>query len=264
MAKIKVHVLNFHGIFSHVEIVLENMSTHPRTYYGINRWEIPGQTWSDVQYKGYIAQAGSVYSFEIDANPDDIVNRWKNYWIKTQYQANILGENCAMAAHWFLMEFAGIPKPSLSNLSWNHLALGIIWPSFIPCPVTLPGRIMSNVKFHIEARNHPEVAAQYSHLFLYTSMALAILAFSASIFALTVAVTVLSGGGVIAPVVGCVFVGLASTQGFFKSYNLLSTKNMSRDFKKVEQDLLFTKRDGYQDNRGDDISLLENLSTLTP
>ncbi|HVT62942.1 MAG TPA: hypothetical protein VHD33_05590, partial [Legionellaceae bacterium] len=194
MAIIKVHVLNFHSIFSHIEIVLENQSTNPHVYYGINRWEDPSDNWSLNGPQEYIKQASSTYSFDIDANPDEITKRWKKYWSDTEKEASILGKNCAVAAQWFLTEFAGIPQPNLSNVSWNHLALGIIWPSFIHCPVSLPGRIMSNAKFHITARINPEIANQYTHLFLYTSMALAIFMFAASVFAIAVAATILSGG----------------------------------------------------------------------
>jgi len=234
MAKIKVHVLNFHSIFSHIEIVLENTSTEPHTYYGINRWEGPSNNWSINGPKQYIEQASSTYSFDIDANPAEITNRWRKYWSDTESEASILGKNCAVAAQWFLTEFAGIPQSNLSNVSWNHLAFGIIWPSFIPCPVTLPGRIMSNAKFHIEARTNPEIANQYTHLFLYTSMALATFMFAASVFAIAVAATILSGGIAAIAITGCAAVGIASTYGFFKAHNILSAKNISAEMKKKD------------------------------
>ena len=232
MAKIKVHVLNFHGIFSHIEIVLENTSTEPHTYYGINRWQGPSINWSINGPENYIEQASSSYSFDIDANPNEITNRWIEYWSETDREASILGKNCAVAAQWFLTEFAGIPKPNLSNVSWNHLALGIIWPSFISCPVTLPGRIMSNAKFHIEARINPEIANQYTHLFLYTSMALATFMVATTVFAITVAATVLSAGIAAIAIAGCAAVGITSTYGFFKAHNILSAKNISAEMKK--------------------------------
>ncbi|GEM_PF-2356193 len=247
MSRIKVHVLNFHGIFSHIEIVLENTSTVPSRYYGINRWEAPEYGWSINGPKQYIKQAGSTYSFEIDAEPAKIISRWDEYWKKTESEASVLGKNCAVAAQWFLTEFAGIPKPNLSNVSWNHLALGIIWPSFIPCPVTLPGRIMSNAKFHIESRTNPEVANQYTHLFLYASMALATLMFSASIFAIAVAATILSGGIAAVAIAGCAVVGVASTYGFFKAHNILSAKHISAEMKKKDDQNPSTL-DGVREN----------------
>lgn len=243
MSKIKVHVLNFHSIFSHIEIVLENTSTEPHKYYGINRWESPNNNWSFNGPKQYIAQASSIYSFDIDANPDDITKRWKKYWYKTEGEASILGKNCAVAAQWFLTEFAGIPKPNLSNVSWNHLALGIIWPSFIPCPITLPGRVMSNTKFHVEAKTNPEIANQYTRLFLYTSMALATLAFATSVFAITVAATILTGGVAALAIAGISAAGVASTYGFFKAHNILSAKNISDEMKKTDELLPLVKEE---------------------
>jgi len=151
MANIKVHVLNFHGPFSHIEIVLENMSVEPHTYYDINRWSyFPPNAWDTWQGE-FIETANSKYAFNIEANPDNIVKTWKEYFYSTEDHASILGENCAVAAQKFLTHFANIPQPSSSNVSWNHLAFGIIWPSFIPCPVTLPGRIMDNAKFHTQS-----------------------------------------------------------------------------------------------------------------
>lgn len=235
MAKVKVHVLNFHSIFSHIEIVLEDTSTEPHTYYGINRWEEPRSAWCENGAKQYIDWASSVYSFDIEADPHEVTDKWQKYWHDTWHDASILGKNCAVAAQWFLTEFAGIPEPSLSNVSWNHLALGIVWPSFIPCPVTLPGRIMSNVKFHVEARVNPKAAEQYTRLFLYTSMALATLAFTASIFALAVAATILTGGIAALAITGCVALNVGSTYGFFQAYNVLSAKNISDELKKTEE-----------------------------
>ncbi|KTD50868.1 hypothetical protein [Legionella quateirensis] len=230
MADIKVHVLNFHSIWTHIEIVLENTSTEPHTYYGVNRWESPTKNWSVAGPKAYIAQADSSYTFYIKANPDEITKRWRTYWAETWNEAGILSNNCAVAAQWFLTEFAGIPKPSLSNLSLNLLAFGIMWPSFIPCPVTLSGRVMSNVKFHVEARTNPEISAQYSYLFLYTSIVLATLVFAASVFALALAASILSGGIAVAVIAGCGIAGAASSYGFFKAYNLLSAKNSAEEF----------------------------------
>jgi len=235
MANIKVHVLNFHSIHSHIEIVLENTSTSPHTYYGMNRWATPSRYWSTGGPKGYISRADSVFSFDIDADPKEITEKWIQYWVDTDRDASPLGKNCAVSTQWFLSEFAGVPKPNFSNVSWNHLALGIIWPSFIPCPITLPGRVMSNAKFHIEARNNPEMVNQYSRLLIYSSMALATLFFAATVFTLTACTAILSP--LIAPlaVVGCAAAGIASTYAFFKAYNKLSAKNMYGDIKKSDE-----------------------------
>ena len=126
MAHIKVHLLNFHSIFSHIEIVLEDTSTKPHAYYGINRWAQPQSYWNQ-EAKSSIAMASSVYRFDIDADPTVIMSRWLKYWNETQAKASILGNNCAVSAQWFLTEFAGIPKPSLSNVSVNHLIFGMVW-----------------------------------------------------------------------------------------------------------------------------------------
>jgi hypothetical protein len=228
MARIKVHVLNFHFIWSHVELVIENTSITPHEFYNVNLWEKPKDKWSSSPYyfNEIIQSASSTYSFDIlDADPETMVNRWIEYWNITYPDAGIFGNNCAVAAQWFLSEFAGIPKPSLSNVSLNHLAFGIFWPSFVPCPITLPGRIMSNMKFHIDAREHPEIAAQYSKLFLYTSLSLASLLFVGSMFALAVAATVLTGGLADLAIAGCAAVGLGSGCGFFKAFNTLSAQN---------------------------------------
>ncbi|KTC66528.1 hypothetical protein Lade_1186 [Legionella adelaidensis] len=252
MAKIKVHVLNFHSIFSHIEIVLENTSTEPHTYYGVNRWSEPAEGWTDASYgpQNYIEWASSTYSFDIEADPDEIVRKWSGYWYDTDQEASVLGKNCAVAAQWFLTEFAGIPQPGLSNVSWNHLAMGVVWPSFIPCPVTLPGRIMSNAKFHIDARTNLETANKYSHLFLYMGMALSTLVFASSVFALSVAATILSAGTAAIAITGCVAVGLASTYAFFKARNVLSAKNIADELKGTEKSLptkLATTTLPYQD-----------------
>ena len=237
MASIKVHVLNFHGIFSHIEIVLENTTTQPPSYYGVNRWSIPENEWSNKGPDAIITEASSTFSFHIQADPQELVHRWRQYWLETESEAGITSNNCAVAAQWFLSEFAGIPKPNLSNVSFNLLILGILWPSFIPCPVVLPGRIMSNAKFHIEAREHPEIANAYSRLFLYASMALAVLVFSASVVALGVASTLLTGGfAALAITGGCIAVGLVSTHGFFKANNLLSAKNISDEQQSLARD----------------------------
>lgn len=234
MNKIKVHVLNFHGIFSHIEIVLENTASQPHVFFCINRWDKPSDKWSTAP-RNCIDWASSTYSFDIYADPDEISSKWRKYWYATESQASILGLNCATAAQWFLREFAAIPNPDHLNVSWNHLAFGIVWSSLIPCPVTLPGRIMSNAKFYMEAKTNPQIANQYSHLFLYTSMALAILVFAGAMFALVAAATILSGGIAAIAIAGCASVSAGSIYSFFESYNTLSVKHISGEFNKTEE-----------------------------
>lgn len=240
MAKITVHILMFHEAGSAIKIVLTKSSTEDHEFYTI--YPIPiefiREQWHSSKNadsaKRYLREADSRYSFDIEADPDHIISRWKAYRSTKGNEPCLLSTNCAVMAQWFLTTFAGIPKPNLSNVSINHFFLGILWPSFIPCPVTLPGRIMSNAKFYIEARKNPELANQYSDLFLYISMSLAALLFEASIFALTVAAIVLSGGIAGLAIAGCVAVSMASTYGFFKGYNVLSAKNISYEPNRID------------------------------
>lgn len=237
MANINVHILNYHALCSHIEILLENTSVEPHTYLNLNRWARPATRWlqSDCFWdfdEISPESASSSYTFSIQANPNTILKDWRNYWQATDEDASILGDNCAVAAQWFLNQFADIPDPSLSNLSLNHLAFGIFWPSFIPCPVTLPGRIMSNAKFHIEARKHPEHVEQYSRLFLYTGLALALLTISASVFGLMLASSMANLSMALATATASIVGGAAGTYGFFETYHLLSAKNIVDDAKK--------------------------------
>ena len=225
MANIKVHVLNFHGLFSHIEVVLENTDTSPHTFYNINRWAQPSRHWTAFGCKRIIQEASSAFSFDINACPKEIAEAWYSHWKKTESGAGILSHNCAVSAQWFLTTFAHIPKPSVSNVSFNHLALGILWPSFMPCPVTLPGRVMSNAKFHVNAHLHPERANKQTTLLLCSRMLLAASILSAAIFSLVVAAAVLTNAILSALIImACVVTGLASTQRFFKAYNTLSAK----------------------------------------
>lgn len=183
MANIRVHLLNSYSMdFSHMDVVLENLSPKIHTFYCIDRWETPRATWGRKDLEGYVKEADFVCSFDIVADPAEITKRWKKYREDTSENARLLGENCATAGQWFLSEFADIPKPDLfSNVSLDYLGLGVVWPSFIPCFVTLPGRVLSNAKFHVEAKNNPEISTQYSCLLLCIKMSLAVLAFAASV-----------------------------------------------------------------------------------
>ncbi|WP_010597287.1 hypothetical protein [Rickettsiella massiliensis] len=152
MAIIKVNVLNFHGVFSsHIELVLENLSDSPHTYYIINRWKKPCRAWGEAGItgvKGRLTEASSIYSFDIQADPFAIVEDWKTYYNETKEEAWILGKNCAVATQHFLTKFAEVPEPEKYQLSFNYLTLGLFWLNIIPCPVMLPGRIMDNAKRH--------------------------------------------------------------------------------------------------------------------
>ncbi|MDF1646884.1 MAG: hypothetical protein P1U61_07915 [Legionellaceae bacterium] len=248
MASVDVHVLDFHGPFTHIEILLEDTSVTPHRYYSINRWEQPYTHWRHLEDDDSwfaLNRASSKYTFSIEADPIDIIEQWTKYWNETSTSASILGNNCGVAAQWFLNRFADIPNPNLSNLSMNLSAFPLFWPSFLPFPVTLPGRIMANTKFYIEARNHPEKAAQYSDLFLYTSLVLALLTFITSIVALAFASTLMSSVAVTATAtVGAVGV-VTSTYGFFEAYNLLSAKH-THNVAKQSEDCSLIKDSGVE------------------
>lgn len=232
MAKIKVHLFNISALFSHTEIVLENMDKK-NSFYGINRWDAnPKEHWGGAAYHTLtelrsVPVPCSEYTFEIEADPEKIAEQWREYHAQTKESASILGNNCAVAAQWFLKTFADIPDPSLSNISVNLLALGVMWPSFIPCPVALPGRIMDNAKFHIGIRDNAAIIREYSYWFLYTKMFLSTLFLAAAIFAITSISAIASFG--IAPalvIAASTVVGRTSLYGFFTTYNQVSAKNI--------------------------------------
>lgn len=227
MANIKVYLLNFHRICSHIEIVLEDTTSKPHTFYRINRWSEPLKRWATDGHQSLFEQASSVFSFDIKANPDEIVKQWEIYFWSTADNADICAKNCADAAQWFLTEFASIPKPSLENVSWNHLALGLVWPSFIPCPITLPGRIFSNAKFYIEIRDNPELLKHYIRYFLYTALAFSALIFAASFSAIAILASDLTDKKEALAIVACATSFVGSTYSFFKARNKLSAHNIA-------------------------------------
>ncbi|GEM_PF-4563910 len=130
MAKVRVHILNFHGPCTHIELVLENKSTTPSRYYSANRWSRPAKDWSsrETGAKNYLSEASSQYSFDIIANPEEIISAWWRYHRYTSRRASVLGENCAVATQRFLTHFANVPAPSASHRSVNHLIFGLVWP----------------------------------------------------------------------------------------------------------------------------------------
>lgn len=254
MAIIQVNILNQHQLsHSHIEVLLKDITNEvveeSAPYYFMNRWSliepaIDWETWHNDYAESFLRSASSVYTFEIEVNdPKEICEAWHQYWTDAQKSSRvlgILGKNCAVSVQWFLTRFAKVPEPNLSNVSWNYAGFGLLWPSFLPIPVTLPGRVMSNAKFYIEAREtakNPDKARtkQHSRLFLYTSMSLSTLAFAGSVFALTLALNILSGGLAALAIGGCVVVGLASTYCFFKARNYLSAKNIIEKHQKRAQ-----------------------------
>jgi hypothetical protein len=230
MAAVKVHLLNFHTPFnSHIEIVLEILpekAGESTQWYNINRWAYPLSNWSKSEHTDdIIREASSTYSLMVDANPDEIVQEWEKYWTRTAGSAGILGNNCAVAAQWFLSTFAHIPEPNHSNISLNYLSLGILWPSIIPCPVMLPGRVMSNAKFHIEAQKNAGKSNQHSNAYLYLGMTMSAALIAASALGIYIALNILTAGMATIVTLGCVAAGLGC-YGLFNSYNQLSAKKL--------------------------------------
>lgn len=178
---IDVYVQNFFGPNSHIEILLTYESHGSSYYYIINRWELPQNAFlitSQALKNKFINRAGSNLHFQINADPDAIARAWRTKYSSTECRANIITENCADAAEWFLARFANIPKTrSSSNISLNHVIFGIFWPSFLPSFITLPGRVFSNAKFYINARKKPmlgfgKILLLYTVLFLSVAMAI--------------------------------------------------------------------------------------------
>ena len=239
MPTIMVHLLNFHGPVTHTEIMLEDVSKKPSTYYSINQWAPPdvlGFSTADSfeQYNGVsplaiIDQASSTFNFEIEAEPFDIALRWAAYYLKTLPKAGIITHNCGDAAQWFLTRYANIPAPNFYStpVSINHLAFGIFVPSFIPVGVTLPGRVMSNAKFHISARDNPQAANQYSDLFLNICLAITALSIAVSVTGIILASIFLTGGLGIGVITACVVVGAASSCGLFATINARAAKALA-------------------------------------
>ena len=225
MTAITVHLLNFHGLFSHTEIVLENEIDH--SLYLINQWDTALDSFSNCsRYKENISQASSKYTFRIDANPNEISSRWIERYEKTLSKANLLTQNCADAAQWFLHQFANIPHPKAfsSPVSLNHLTLGLFLPSFIPIGIMLPGRIMDNAKFYVEARKNRTLINQYSSLRLAVTTAIAVLAVASCLAGIIMASIFLSGGLCMLAVGGAAIAGAISSYGLFSTTNTIAAK----------------------------------------
>jgi hypothetical protein len=237
MATLKVHLLNFHGPFTHIEVLVEDESKTPHTYYAINRWAEPWDAFLADEGDA-LRFASSVYSFNIDAEPQEIVNQWRAHHRETRSSASILGHNCGVSAQWFLTKFAGVPAPHFYStpISVNHVIFGLFIPSFLPFPVTLPGRIMSNAKFHIEARKHPEKAMKYTQLHLDTQLALSATLMFAGIVGLVLASSLLSAGiGAALIITACVVVGAIGSYGFFTTLNKQAEKDIAMKVGKEEE-----------------------------
>ena len=237
MAKLKVTILNFHSLFSHLEILLEDTSTTPSTYYVINQWD-PAQSAFTNRISGaigskYQEEASSTFSFEIEEDPKEIIKAWRDYQRKTLPDACISSYNCADAGQWFLNKYAHVPnpRPFAPPYTVNHVIMGIFLPSYMPIGITLPGRIMDNAKFHINARKIPDHAPRFSDLSLKIGIAVAAFAIAACIAGIIAASIFLTGGLSALVITSCVVAGALSTNGLFKPANVLAARNIAKDVK---------------------------------
>lgn len=150
MKTIKVTLFNVHGLNSHIELMCE----YDGNYYTINRWEPPetdfGSRPNDLCLIPY--PLCSTFSFEIMAEPSDIVYQWRRWYEDNEPRASIISNNCADAVLWFLETFSCLPSDAYEKAptTYNHLALGIPYPSFFKKRVTLPGRVMDIAKAHFD------------------------------------------------------------------------------------------------------------------
>lgn len=110
--------------------MLENVSTNE--YYFIFRFREPKLEWRGGEVLGkllpsMISRASATFAFLIkDKYPNYIIDQYRSWYYQTALEANPYGNNCAVAAQWFLNKFADIPEPGLSNISVNRLALGVM------------------------------------------------------------------------------------------------------------------------------------------
>lgn len=231
MPKIKVQVLNFHALCSHIEILLENTSVIPSSYYSINRWEEPQKkfTKNASDFESILSSSSSAYTFYIDADPNIISKEWCDYFYKTFPQASIFGNNCAVASQWFLNKFANIPDPDSAPVSLNHLIFGIFVPSSIPIGITLPGRIMDNAKFHIVSEDSKPIEKHSSLLTIEIALeALKVVASPA----VGIAVSLFLSENFSPFVMGSCFVaGALSIYGLFKSTPMLEIRKVAESSK---------------------------------
>ncbi|GGI88288.1 hypothetical protein [Legionella impletisoli] len=231
MAIINVYLLNWHYVlFSHLEVVLENTSSNPYTYFRINGWRRRPElifSYSSEKYLKLINSANSIYSFSIEANPKEIIDGWYQYCYRKVYP-ELTKNNCADATQWFLKKFANIPDPRAFSapFSLNYFCLGFFVPSILPIGITLPGRVMDNAKFHIEARKTRSVLARYQTLLFYSLIGVALLVSLSSLVGLVLAASLLSSGLAAITISTCTVAGGLSTYGLFKTMNALAAKTM--------------------------------------
>ena len=224
--------MNWHGVFRHIDIMLENRSASPTTYYYINQWAKPALRFErhlqviaaseviEADASEIINASSSTYVFDIEACPLQIANAWVEYYHNT---ADKISDNhCATAAQWFLSTFADIPEPSpiSSPINLHQLALGLFISGFSPTGINSPGRIMDNAKFYIEARKIPDLAQHYATLLLQVCATLSRLTLADNLTGLIEASSCLSP-------LSCT----PTRFGLFKSTNVLARKEHLMELK---------------------------------
>lgn len=230
MPKIKVHILNFHGGNSHLEVLLQNISDDPIRSYIINQWNPANKKFANYSRNDYLKRASSTFSFEIEADPEEIVKAWREHQKETEPTASILYNNCADAVQWFLNKYAHIPssRPFAFPMSVNHLIFGISVPSFLPIGITLPGRVMDNAKFYVNIKNKIDPMPKRSDLALKLTIAVGVATIGLSIVGIMAASIFLTGGLSALVIAGCIVAGALATHGFFKSANTLAARKMMK------------------------------------
>ena len=214
--KLQVHLSTWNMVlFTHISFNIVQMATNRRLYFDT--------------MSGCHGEPGSKCVFEIEGDINEILDWWDRRGLHS-----IIHNNCGDITQEFLERFANIPAPHAlaAPFSINYFSLGICLPSFLPIGITLPGRIMDNAKFYIEARNNPEMIQQYSAWALKLTMAVSIVLMVLSIIGIEAAAALLSGSIVMPAVVTCLVVGTVSSIGFFKSANKLA---MIRESKEEEE-----------------------------
>ena len=235
MAKIMVHLMNWHGIFSHIDIMLENRSVSPSTYYYINQWARPALRFEhqlkviaaseiiDADASEIINASSATYPFEIEADPEQVVMAWVEYYHNMALKE--IENNCTIAAQWFLGKFANIPAPNLISapINLNQLTLALFIPKFNPIVgITRPAHIMNNAKFYMEARKTPDLTKQYSILFLQVCAAIGWLALASSLEEINAASRCLSNPADLVASAHCA--DASHRFGLFKAQNTLAAR----------------------------------------
>lgn len=247
---IKVNLLFLSG--HHIEILLEKPEGRETSYYTINRWEAPAKEFcvNDNSVLNEIEDNNDIYSFTIEADPEEIIKEWTAFYEETLPREHILKENCADASQWFLKKFCDIDKPrfwgpvytndqitpsfDLSQLlperAWAQgIQLPAVYlPSALPLPFSIPRRVFENARMHLEIRNHPEQFIKQSWLWLSIKLAANALMMIGNVVGMVIASAFLTAGMnffVLIPLIG--FFATTTAPRFFKTVSECVAKGMA-------------------------------------